>query len=71
MTNYKVYRKFRETFIDSDHCPGAVDYRPLASAFVEDREGITIWLDNGDVILYFPSQGEVARVEKGIKEDDK
>lgn len=66
MTNYEAYRKFKEAFIESDHCPYAVDYRPLASAFVKGREGITIWLDNGDVILYFPSQEEVARVEKGI-----
>ena len=30
------------------------DYRPLWTEYVRDKKGITIWLDNGDILLYFP-----------------
>ena len=31
------------------------DYRPLWDEFVKDKEGITIWLENGDTLMYFPN----------------
>lgn len=30
------------------------DYRPLWTGYVRDKEGITIWLENGDTFMYFP-----------------
>lgn len=37
------------------------DYRPLCpQLFTEGLQGITIWLENGDVIQYYPHQ----RVDK-------
>lgn len=35
----------------------SVDYRPISNVFVEDKQGITIWLENGDIIFYFPNEG--------------
>ena len=32
------------------------DYRPADMHFVEGKCGITIWTDNGDVLLYFPKE---------------
>ena len=32
------------------------DYRPLDLEFVKGRVGITIWLSNDDIILYFPKK---------------
>ena len=31
------------------------DYRPLCNEFVKGKEGITIWLENGDILMYFPN----------------
>ena len=35
------------------------DYRPLApELFTKDLKGITIWLENGDVIQYYPKEAQ-------------
>lgn len=30
------------------------DYRPACQLFTEEKEGITIWLKNGDIVVYYP-----------------
>ena len=34
----------------------ADDYRPLSELFLENKRGVTIWLDNGDLVLYCPKE---------------
>ena len=50
MTNGQLFNKFKEDY------PGleVEDYRPMHLDFVRDRIGITVWLKNGDILLYFP-----------------
>ena len=51
MTVDEVLERFKEAF------PFAVvnDYRPIChEMFTEGKEGLTIWLKNGDVIEYYP-----------------
>ena len=51
MTIDEVLERFKEAF------PFAVvnDYRPIChELFTEGKEGLTIWLKNGDVIEYYP-----------------
>lgn len=48
-----VINKFEDTFpfakID--------DFRPIChELFEEGKEGLTIWLENGDMIVYYPKQ---------------
>jgi hypothetical protein len=55
MTYYDLLDKFLESF------PFAKvdDYRPIChELFTDDKVGITIWLENGDVIEYYPKQEE-------------
>ena len=42
------------------------DYRPLCVDFVRGRIGITVWLENGDMLLYFPhlTFNEICGAEK-------
>ena len=42
------------------------DYRPLALDFVGDRVGITIWLKNDDIILYFPKLTDMEKRPKSL-----
>ena len=52
MTIDEVLNKFREAF------PLATisDYRPIChELFTDGKEGLTIWLKNGDVIEYYPN----------------
>ena len=53
MTNQEIYHDFK-----SKYDVKTSDYRPLSKIFVENRPGITIWTDKGDLILYFPKQAE-------------
>ena len=51
MTHEEILNKFEDEFplakID--------DYRPICHAlFTDDKQGITIWLKNGDIIEYYP-----------------
>ncbi len=51
MTIDEVLNKFEDAF------PFAVvnDYRPIChELFTDGKEGLTIWLKNGDVIEYYP-----------------
>ena len=55
MTIDDVLEKFEDTF------PFAKvnDYRPIChELFTDGKEGLTIWLDNGDVIEYYPNKGD-------------
>lgn len=54
MTNGEIYKLFKEKYPDIK----ISDYRPLANMFIPKTEGITIWTSEGDVILYFPKEGE-------------
>lgn len=60
MTVDEVLERFKEAF------PFAVvnDYRPIChEMFTEGKEGLTIWLKNGDVIEYYP------KVERRISDE--
>ena len=50
MTYIEILNKFSEEFPNAD----VDDYRPSYSGFVKDKVGLTIWLKNGDMILYYP-----------------
>lgn len=52
MTIDEVLNKFGETF----PFVTVEDYRPIChELFTEGKEGLTIWLKNGDVIEYYPN----------------
>ena len=50
ITNGDLFNKFKTDYPDLE----VEDYRPFHLDFVGDRLGITIWLKNGDILLYFP-----------------
>lgn len=55
MTFQECLHKFNENFpnIEVD------DYRPIChELFEKDKEGMTIWLKNGDMVVYYPKQEE-------------
>ena len=58
MTINEVLNRFKETFPSST----INDYRPIChELFTDGKVGLTIWLNNGDVIEYYPnieSEGE-------------
>lgn len=54
MTNEEIMNQFAEKYPDMNF----IDYRPLIMDYVEGKEGIIIWLDNGDCIIYFPKEGD-------------
>lgn len=55
MTFQDVLDKFADTF----PLVKVVDYRPIChEIFTDGKPGITIWLDNGDTIEYYPSLEE-------------
>ena len=56
MTNEEILDDFR-----SKYKIPLSDYRPLCTGFVKGKEGITIWTEEGDVILYFPKQRPIGR----------
>lgn len=57
MTNKEIFNEFVKKYPDIK----VSDYRPLCSDAVKVREGITIWLTNGDILLYFPDDSDKAR----------
>lgn len=57
MTNEEIFSEFRKKFPDIKFS----DYRPLCVDAVKEKQGITIWLSNGDIIFYFPDTSEKAR----------
>lgn len=50
MTNGEIYDIFCKAYPDMH----ADDYRPLSKIWVGDKQGIAIFMDNGDILLYFP-----------------
>ena len=57
MTNGDILKTFREKY------PKLMvkDYRPLSpKLYTNDLVGITIWLENGDVIQYYPKEAREA-----------
>ena len=60
MTNGEILKIFNEKY------PGIrnVDYRPLCpKMFTQNLTGITIWLENGDVIQYYPKEAQAKSEE--------
>ena len=51
ITNGDLFNKFKTDYPDLE----VEDYRPFCLDFVRDRLGITVWLKNGDIFLYFPN----------------
>ena len=61
MTFREVLDKFADTFPSAK----VEDYRPICHKLFEGgKEGITIWLTNGDMLVYYPNQNE-EEVEDG------
>ena len=55
MTFKEILNKFKDVFPFAD----VDDYRPIChELFTDDKQGITIWLDNGDIIEYYPKGGD-------------
>lgn len=52
MTNGEIKEIFDENYPQMK----SIDYRPLSSIFVKDMQGITIWTDKGDIIMFFPGE---------------
>ena len=50
MTNYEIFKLYVERASDME----VEDYGGYHKIFSENRQGITIWMTNGDVIFYFP-----------------
>lgn len=60
LTNEEIYKLFL-----TRHPKAKVsDYRPLMNV---EGQGITVWLENGDVILYFPKRDEVMERNDALK----
>lgn len=55
MTFDDLLNKFSSTFPFAE----IDDYRPVChELFEKDKVGITIWLKNGDMVVYYPKQKE-------------
>lgn len=54
VTNEDLFKIFCDKYPEMH----AADYRPLSTAFTKGRCGITIFMDNGDTLLYFPEVKE-------------
>lgn len=52
MTYDELLDKFADTFPLAE----IDDYRPACSIYQEGKVGITIWLKNGDMVVYYPRQ---------------
>lgn len=53
MTFDECLDKFHESFPLAE----VDDYRPIChELFEEGKEGMTIWLKNGDMVVYYPKQ---------------
>ena len=54
MTYDCILNKFEKAFPNS---PKIDDYRPVCHELFENgKVGITIWLANGDMVVYYPKQ---------------
>ena len=50
MTNSEIYNKFRLSYPDLH----VDDYRPISDFLTDNRQGITVFLKNGDILVYYP-----------------
>ena len=64
MTNEDLYQLFRSTYPEIK----TVNYRPAESMFVKGKVGITIWTDNGDMLMYFPNPDTLNKRDASISE---
>lgn len=54
MTFAEILNKFKSTY--TSMATEINDYRPVChTLFTHGKEGITIWMNNGDVIEYYPN----------------
>ena len=64
MTNRDIYKMFCNEYQNIS----VVDYRPLAgNVFTENRQGITLVMENGDILLYFPTRREWDDLERSME----
>ena len=64
MTNGEIYNKFRLNYPDLD----VDDYRPISDFLTDNRQGITVFLKNGDILVYYPqTENNVEHSEHWIK----
>ena len=61
LTYGDLYMIFRETYPEIK----PIDYRPNGDLIIAGKIGITIWMDNGDVLFYYPNL--VRKESKGDK----
>ena len=55
MTHEEILNRFKDEF----PLVKIVDYRPIChELFTDYKQGITIWLDNGDIIEYYLKGGD-------------
>ena len=53
MTFQECLNRFHDAFPNAE----VDDYRPVCyEMFQENKEGMTIWLKNGDMVVYYPKQ---------------
>ena len=52
---YLTFKEIAHIFEERYHSQ-IKDYRPICDLFLEDKRGLTIWLDNGDMIIYCPKE---------------
>jgi len=54
-----TYNDLLDKFEDAFPFAEIDDYRPVChELFENDKVGITIWLKNGDMVVYYPKQAE-------------
>lgn len=54
-----IYEEILNRFKDEFPLAKIDDYRPIChELFTNGKQGITIWLENGDTIEYYPKGGE-------------
>ena len=64
MTNSEILKIFYEKYPEIR----AVDYRPLCpELFTKNLIGVTIWLENGDVMQYYPKEAQDENSKDGLK----
>lgn len=55
MTNAEIYEKFLDSF--GEFRP--VDYRPILLRYMPLGQGVIVYGDNGDTIIYIPKVKEI------------
>lgn len=55
MTYEEILKRFKNKFPSTS----VYNFRPIChEEFTDGKQGITIWLDNGDIIEYYPKDSE-------------